>query len=256
MWLGSWPTLYSLWVLSSGIVTWSPLHRAAPGSNEGLSGKALQSVEGEGVSIYKALLKILCIELMCQDVIFFFCCVGIPAEECRPDRFHHARGSFHCSWSRVRPWNAYTWNFNPPGLPVRGSTSVNARWPRWSHRWPCERAPGKGFLLEQSFEGEGGGLVIAVLLGWPRASVFPALRCAWSSSPPSRSGTWPRPCSRCPVPSAFLDQLFREDVLQGLCDQQGKKGSRKALMGHFSGLFQGLHTRGCPWGEGAVKLSK
>ena len=70
--MGSWPTLYSLWVLSSGIVTWSPLHRAAPGSNEGLSGKALQSVEGEGVSIYKALLKILCIELMCQDVIFFF----------------------------------------------------------------------------------------------------------------------------------------------------------------------------------------
>ena len=70
--MGSWPTLYSLWVLSSGIVTWSPLHRAALGSNEGLSGKALQSVEGEGVSIYKALLKILCIELMCQDVIFFF----------------------------------------------------------------------------------------------------------------------------------------------------------------------------------------
>ena len=70
--MGSWPTLYSLWVLSSGIVTWSPLHRAAPGSNEGLSGKALQSVEGVGVSIYKALLKILCIVLMCQDVIFFF----------------------------------------------------------------------------------------------------------------------------------------------------------------------------------------
>lgn len=70
--MGSWPTLYSLWVLSSGIVTWSLLHGAALGSNEGLGGKALQSVEGEGVSIYKALLKILCTELMCQDVIFFF----------------------------------------------------------------------------------------------------------------------------------------------------------------------------------------
>ena len=70
--MGSWPTLYSLWVLSSGTVTWSLLHGAAPGSNEGLGGKALQSVEAEGVSIYKALLKILCTELMCQDVIFFF----------------------------------------------------------------------------------------------------------------------------------------------------------------------------------------
>lgn len=55
-------------VFSVGSLLWNchlvPLHRAAPvGQNEGLSGKALQSVEGEGVSICKTLLEILFIEL-------------------------------------------------------------------------------------------------------------------------------------------------------------------------------------------------
>lgn len=63
-------------VFSVGSLLWNchlvPLHRAALGSNEGLSGKALQSVEGEGVSICKTLLEILFIELMCQDVIYIF----------------------------------------------------------------------------------------------------------------------------------------------------------------------------------------
>ena len=61
--MGSSLTLYSLWVPSSRVVTWFPLHGTALGSNERLGGKAPQSVEGEGVSIYKAFSETLCIDL-------------------------------------------------------------------------------------------------------------------------------------------------------------------------------------------------
>ena len=124
--------------------------------------------------------------------------LGVSAEECRPDRFPNACGIFHHLWSWVSPgketalpFAKYTWSFNPPGWPARGSPGVNACRPGWTHRWPCEWAPGKDFLLEHSFEEEGGDSVTAALPGWPCLHVFLALTCAWNPSPPSRCGVRP-----------------------------------------------------------------
>lgn len=62
--------LYSLWVFSSGVVTWSPPSGWLWGHMSDWMGKCLQSVKGEGISICEAFLKTLCMTLGCQDVIF------------------------------------------------------------------------------------------------------------------------------------------------------------------------------------------